>query len=55
MFNNGFYPTPYEVAKKMISPYLELIKRGALILDPSAGKGDLLKACKYAGDRKSVV
>lgn len=47
MFGIQFYPTPYAIAKKMIEPYDDLIKAGAVVLDPSAGKGDLLKAAGY--------
>ncbi len=53
MFNSGFYPTPHEIAGRMIEPYREKIRNGAIILDPSAGKGDLLTACKHAGASKN--
>lgn len=39
MFDKNFYPTPYEVGLKMIEG-LDL--RGMNVLEPSAGKGDLL-------------
>ncbi|MGL5749243.1 MAG: DUF4942 domain-containing protein, partial [Paraclostridium sp.] len=39
MFDKNFYPTPYEVGLKMLSG-LNLM--GMSILEPSAGKGDLL-------------
>ncbi|MGL5766727.1 MAG: hypothetical protein ACRCX8_13910, partial [Sarcina sp.] len=39
MFDKNFYPTPYEIGLKMVSG-LNLI--GMNILEPSAGKGDLL-------------
>ena len=39
MFNKTFYPTPEWLAKKLIKP-LEL--HGAFVLEPSAGKGDIL-------------
>jgi len=51
MFDKEFYPTPPELIKKLYEPYQskgayrDFIKyrfEGA-ILDPSAGKGDLLK------------
>lgn len=49
MFNKDFYPTPQEIARKMVAPYVDRIKAGAMILDPSAGKGNLLDACRYLG------
>lgn len=49
MFHQEFYPTPRATADKMIEPYRDLIKSGVPILDPSAGKGDLLNAAKWAG------
>lgn len=39
MFDKNFYPTPYEIGLKMVSG-LNLM--GMNILEPSAGKGDLL-------------
>ena len=43
MFNKNFYPTPYEVAQKMVEG---LTTVGKTILEPSAGKGDLLEAIR---------
>lgn len=43
MFDKNFYPTPYDVALKMIG---ELNLRGMNILEPSAGKGDLLSVIR---------
>ena len=43
MFNKNFYPTPYEIALKMVSG---LNLRNMNILEPSAGKGDLLEVVK---------
>ena len=40
MFNKDFYPTPPEVASKMLDG---LKLHGAKVLEPSAGKGDLAK------------
>ncbi|ROL61151.1 DUF4942 domain-containing protein [Bacteroidetes/Chlorobi group bacterium ChocPot_Mid] len=40
MFNNSFYPTPKEIARKMTIG----IGSGDLVLEPSAGKGDLIDA-----------
>ena len=55
MINQDFYPTPEGVIEKMLEPYLEDIKgyygegkifksdkRNIQILEPSAGKGDIL-------------
>lgn len=36
----------------MIEPYAPAMKAGALVLDPSAGKGDLLNACWWDGGAK---
>ena len=46
MFNKNFYPTPRELASKMLSKYSSWSFRNAYILEPSAGKGDLLDAIK---------
>lgn len=40
MFHAEFYPTPSSLAWQMAKPYLDTAKS---VLDPSAGKGDLLK------------
>ena len=40
MFNKNFYPTPAELIRKMIEPLN--ISCGSKILEPSAGKGDIL-------------
>lgn len=42
MFEHEFYPTPPELAKKLIDDDLMLSVK--TVLDPSAGKGDLLNA-----------
>ena len=39
MFNNTFYPTPEWLTRKLIDP---LKLHGAYVLEPSAGKGDIL-------------
>ena len=36
-----FYPTPPEVIRKMVEPYAKTLER-ATILEPSAGRGDIL-------------
>ena len=46
MFNPDFYPTPPEVAALMLDP-LDL--RGKVVLEPSAGKGDLVRECINRG------
>lgn len=46
MFNPDFYPTPPEVAALMLDP-LDL--RGKTALEPSAGKGDLVRECLARG------
>ncbi|MGL5904692.1 MAG: hypothetical protein ACRCZO_18555, partial [Cetobacterium sp.] len=43
MFDKNFYPTPYEVAQKIVEG---LTTVGKTILEPSAGKGDLLEAIR---------
>ncbi len=55
MFGEQFYPTPMDVAEKMLAPVLEKIKAGVSILEPSAGKGDLLNAIIRAGAKKESV
>src|SRR5690606_17747656 len=58
MFDKEFYPTPRQVIEKML--FEADIKDTHYILDPSAGKGDILKAVKSRfsnyyndiGDRK---
>jgi len=46
MFNPDFYPTPPEVAATMLDP-LDL--RGRVVVEPSAGSGNLVKACFERG------
>lgn len=46
VFNPDFYPTPPEVAALMLDP-LDL--RGKTLLEPSAGKGDLVRECLARG------
>lgn len=42
MFNKDFYPTPKSLVKKMISKVGIIKFYGSSILEPSAGKGDIL-------------
>ena len=49
MFDKNIYPTPYEVALKMIKG-LEIGRK--TILEPSAGKGDLLEVISDKYDTK---
>lgn len=44
MFGKQFYPTPPELAKKMVQPYFDGLNRDYTVLDPSAGSGNLLSA-----------
>lgn len=46
MFNPDFYPTPPEVAATMLDP-LDL--RGKVVVEPSAGSGNLVKECLDRG------
>jgi len=46
IFNRDFYPTPAPVIDMMLEG-LDL--RGKVILEPSAGKGDIVKALKERG------
>ena len=46
MFNPDFYPTPPEVAAEMLDP-LDL--RGRVVLEPSAGSGNLVRECLDRG------
>ena len=49
MFNKNFYPTPYSLVSKMIEPYKEEMIKGSLVLEPSAGKGDIASQVKNVG------
>jgi hypothetical protein len=46
MFNADFYPTPPEVAATMLD---QLDLRGKIVLEPSAGSGNLVEACLERG------
>jgi hypothetical protein len=46
MFNPDFFPTPPDVAALMLDP---LDMRGKTVLEPSAGKGDLVRECLTRG------
>lgn len=56
MFNKNFYPTPPKAINLMIEPYGKAIfSRGVNILDPSAGKGDILQRFgTYRSDRPNL-
>ncbi len=43
MFNKNFYPTPREVIAQMLNG---LNLRGATVLEPSAGNGNIADYCK---------
>jgi hypothetical protein len=46
MFNSNFYPTPPEVIAQMLHSFEEYELRNLFILEPSAGKGDILDYIK---------
>jgi hypothetical protein len=52
MFNSEFYPTPPDVADRMLS-YVNV--RDRVVLEPSAGKGDLAHACRLRGAAEVIV
>ena len=52
MFNAEFFSTPPDVAERLFEPYREKIQNGALILDPSAGAGDLLRFASRYGAKE---
>lgn len=59
MFNNVFYPTPNSVIQMMVKPYYNDNLRNLSILEPSAGKGDILDYLTntshlYKCDKKNV-
>ncbi len=47
MFGHQFYPTPPEVARQMVNAIGDMSK--SVVLDPSAGRGDLLDAARWTG------
>jgi len=51
MFNDGFYPTPRHVAGMMLEPYS--LHKSISILDPAAGKGDLLDVAREQVERRN--
>ena len=52
MFNPDFYPTPPDVAATMLDP-LDL--RGRVVLEPSAGSGNLVQACLERGAEEVLM
>lgn len=56
MFGTQFYPTPDDLADRMVAPYADREWSGHFkVLDPSAGSGSLLSAIERAlGDRKGL-
>jgi len=52
MFNPDFYPTPPEVAATMLDP-LDL--RGRVVVEPSAGSGNLVRACLERGAEEVLM
>ncbi len=61
MFNESFYPTPPDLVKQMLSQVKHLLDApGLCVLDPSAGKGDILMCLpttvnKYAIEIEGVL
>jgi hypothetical protein len=51
IFARDFYPTPPEVAAEMLDPY-DL--RGKVVLEPSAGSGNLVGACLERGAEEVI-
>jgi predicted RNA methylase len=51
MFNSDFYPTPKHLISEMVSG-IQLYRKS--ILDPSAGKGDILDFCRDREKRSSL-
>lgn len=49
----GFFPTPKSVGRRMIE--LAYVKQGGCVLEPSAGKGDLVELALDAGARVHAV
>jgi predicted RNA methylase len=56
MYNSSFYPTPPEVAARMLERIDPAHLRTRLILEPSAGKGDLADAivARMSGDYEEL-
>jgi hypothetical protein len=52
MFNPDFYPTPPDVAATMLDP-LDL--RGRVVVEPSAGSGNLVRACLERGAEEVLM
>jgi phospholipid N-methyltransferase len=58
MFSSEFYPTPKPVIEKMLEPYASrygYALSGKTILEPSAGKGDILDFISDSGVRKNKL
>ena len=49
MFNDSFYPTPRDLAEKMLTDIDWTFTRE--VLEPSAGKGDLAEAIQAVQER----
>lgn len=54
MFGKELYPTPPELAEKMLEPYIKDIHKCNPILEPSAGSGRLIEACVELMKRKVI-
>jgi len=55
MFNKNFYPTPRNIIQKMLEPYSSDDLRQKYILEPSAGKGDIIDYIESKTDARWYV
>lgn len=55
MFNKEFYPTPKPLSEKLLKPFVEEISKrntkSYTLLEPSAGKGDILEYIEDLKDK----
>lgn len=50
-----FYPTPDKIRRKMTAKIKQSLGRGKCVLDPSAGKGDLLKSYRFNSCKRYAI
>lgn len=55
MFNDDFFPTPFNLVLDMLEPYREILDKGAMVLEPSAGKGDIADRIKKQYYKSEVL
>lgn len=55
MFSDSFYPTPFSLCEKMIAPYSSILRDGAIVLEPSAGKWDIASYIKSISNSKAKI